>query len=109
VTFEVSQTQAQAAVMQQTAGKFEHVDESLQNMLKSLMSELEGLRNSWQGAGGRSFDTVKQQWADDQAKMHQALRETATAIRTSGQNYDASDSEAHSRIAATNRGISLPL
>ncbi|WP_329106531.1 WXG100 family type VII secretion target [Micromonospora sp. NBC_01699] len=105
----MSQTQAEAAVMQQTAKKFEEVDQSLQSMLSSLMSELEGLQQTWRGAGGRSFEQVKQQWANDQAKLGRALRETAGAIRTSGQQYDASDSEAASRVANTNRGITLPL
>ena len=103
------QTQAQAAVMQQTARKFEQVDESLQSMLSGLMTELEVLRQAWQGAGGRSFEQVKQRWAEDQASLHRALRETATAIRTSGQQYDTSDSEAGGRVAATSRQITLPL
>lgn len=109
MTSGVSQTQAEAAVMQQTAKKFEEVDQSLQSMLSSLMSELESLQQAWRGAGGRSFEQVKQQWAADQAKLGRALRETAGAIRTSGQQYDASDSEAASRVANTNRGIQLPL
>ncbi|RKR89760.1 WXG100 family type VII secretion target [Micromonospora pisi] len=109
MTSGVSQTQAEAAVMQQTAKKFEDVDQSLQSMLNSLMNELEGLQQAWRGAGGRSFEQVKQQWAADQAKLGRALRETAGAIRTSGQQYDASDSEAASRVANTNRGIQLPL
>ncbi len=107
--FGVSQTQAEAAVMQQTANRFEQVDQSLQSMLSSLMSELEALQSAWRGAGGRSFEQVKQQWGQDQTAIHRALRETATAIRTSGQQYDASDSEAASRVATTNRGINLPL
>lgn len=110
MTSGVSRTQAEAAVMQQTAQKFEQVDQSLQSMLSSLLSELEVLQTAWKGAGGRSFEQVKQQWAQDQRAIGQALRETASAIRTSGQQYEASDSEAQSRIAATNRGgIQLPL
>jgi WXG100 family type VII secretion target len=109
VTSGVSQTQAEAAVMEQTATKFEQVDDSLQSMLNSLLSELEGLQQSWRGAGGRSFEQVKQQWSQDQTKLHRSLRETAGAIRTSGQQYDATDSEAASRVANTNRGIQLPL
>jgi WXG100 family type VII secretion target len=109
VTSGVSQTQAEAAVMQQTAAKFEQVDQSLQTMLSSLMTELETLQQAWRGAGGRSFEQVKQQWAQDQAAIHRALRETAGAIRTSGQQYDATDSEAANRVANTNRGIQLPL
>jgi WXG100 family type VII secretion target len=104
-----SQTQAEAAVMEQTAAKFEQVDQTLQSMLTSLMSELAGLQQAWQGAGGRSFEQVKQQWAQDQTAMHRALRETAGAIRTSGRQYDVSDTEAASRVATANRGIQLPL
>ena len=109
MTSGVSQTQAQAAVMRQTADKFEQVDQSLQSMLSGMMAELEALQHAWRGAGGRSFEQVKQQWAQDQAAMQRALRETATAIRTAGQQYEVSDGEAASRIATTNRGIQLPL
>lgn len=105
----MAQTQAEAAVMQQTAAKFEQVDQSLQAMLSGLMAELEVLQTAWRGAGGRSFEQVKQAWSQDQAAMQRALRETAAAIRTAGQQYDASDNEAASRVATTRRGIQLPL
>lgn len=95
--------------MEATASKFVAVNESLQSMLSRLMGELEVLQKAWQGAGGRSFEQVKQAWAADQAKIQQALTETAEAIRTSGAQYSASDSEAASRVAASNRGINLPL
>ncbi|MCO1595562.1 WXG100 family type VII secretion target [Micromonospora sp. RHAY321] len=106
----MSQTQAEATVMQQTATKFEQVDQSLQSMLTGLLAELEVLQQAWRGAGGRSFEQVKQQWSQDQAALHRALRETAGAIRTAGRQYDVSDDEAASRVAGTNRGgIQLPL
>ncbi len=106
----MSQTQAEAAVMQQTAAKFEQADQSLQTMLSGLLAQLEVLQQAWRGAGGRSFEQVKQQWAQDQASLQRALRETAGAIRTAGTQYDASDAEAASRVSATNRGgIQLPL
>ncbi|GLZ56932.1 WXG100 family type VII secretion target [Micromonospora sp. M51] len=106
----MSQTKAEAAVMQQTAAKFEQVDQSLQSMLTGLLAELEVLQQAWRGAGGRSFEQVKQQWSQDQAALHRALRETAGAIRTAGRQYDVSDDEVASRVAGTNRGgIQLPL
>ncbi|GGO05201.1 hypothetical protein GCM10011576_07470 [Micromonospora parathelypteridis] len=106
----VSQTQAEAAVMQQTAAKFEQVDQSLQSMLTGLLAELQVLQQAWRGAGGRSFEQVKQQWSQDQAALHRALRETAGAIRTAGRQYDVSDDDVASRVAGTNRGgIQLPL
>ncbi|GAB3852611.1 hypothetical protein GCM10029963_42490 [Micromonospora andamanensis] len=110
MTSQVSQTQAEAAVMQQTAAKFEQTDQSLQSMLSGLLVQLEILQQAWRGAGGRSFEQVKRKWAEDQAGLQQALRETAGAIRTAGTRYDASDTEAATRMAATNRGgIQLPL
>jgi WXG100 family type VII secretion target len=109
VTSGVTQTQAEAAVMRQTAGRFEQVDQSLQGMLSGLLAELEVLQRAWRGAGGRSFEQVKVAWSQDQAALQRALRETAAAIRTAGQHYDASDSDAAGRVAMTQRGIQLPL
>ena len=105
----MSQTRAEAPVLETTAAKFEQTNDSLQSMLKGLMSELEALQGAWAGRGSQSFAAVKQQWASDQASMQAALAETATAIRTSGASYDATDSEASSRMAASNRGLQLPL
>jgi WXG100 family type VII secretion target len=110
VTSGVSQTQSEAAVMEQTAAKFEQANESLQQMLNSLMSELSVLESAWQGHGGTSFTQVKVQWSNDQAAIQRALAETVAAIRTAGQNYTASDSEAAGRVAQTgSAGIVLPL
>ena len=95
--------------MQQTAARFEQVDQSLQSMLSGLLAELEVLQTAWRGAGGRSFEQVKVAWSQDQSNLQRALRETAAAIRTAGRQYDVTDSEAASRIATTNRGIQLPL
>jgi WXG100 family type VII secretion target len=95
--------------METTAAKFDEVNQSLQGMLSGLLGELEMLQTAWRGMGGRSFESVKQAWAEDQKVMSRALAETASAIRTSGVRYDASDSEAASRVAATNRSVQLPL
>lgn len=105
------ETRAQAAVMAQTANKFEQTDDALQIMLRRLLTQLEGLRSAWQGAGGRSFEQVKAAWSNDQAALHRALRETAGAIRTAGHQYAAADAEAASRVSATGRGggMTLPL
>jgi WXG100 family type VII secretion target len=95
--------------MEATAKKFEAGNDSLQRMLSKLLLQLEALQTQWQGEGGRSFTQVKQAWAENQQKIQRALAETANAIRTSGQQYSASDTEAASRVAATNRGVDLPL
>ena len=95
--------------MEATASKFEGVNDSLQSMLNVLMSELSVLQTAWRGAGGRSFEQVKQAWERDQKAIQQALLETANAIRTSGQQYTSTDADAAGRVSASNRGINLPL
>jgi WXG100 family type VII secretion target len=105
----VATTQAQAAVMQQTAERFDQANQSLQAMLRSLLGELEGLRTQWQGAGGASFEQVKLAWSEDQQTLQQALAETATAIRTSGRQYTVTDSAAADRLGGHRGGLQLPL
>lgn len=95
--------------MEQTAAKFEQVNESLQGMLSGLMAELEVLQSAWRGLGGRSFEHVKSQWAQDQRALSTALAETAAAIRTSGIGYSSTDTDAGARVANSNPGIQLPL
>ena len=109
VNYRVATTEAQAAVMEQVAGKFEATNSSLQSMLNGLMSQLEVMQSKWVGAGGLSFTQVKQQWQEDMQKMNRALSETATAVRTSGQQYTSTDESAQQRVAATNTGVNLPL
>lgn len=101
-------TQAQQAELQAAARRFEQVNGELQSMLSTLMSALEITKGGWQGAGGRSFDTVKQAWHRDQEALHRNLLETAEGLRTAGQHYEASDTEAADRF----RGLAtqqLPL
>jgi WXG100 family type VII secretion target len=106
----VATTQAQAAVMRQTADKFDQVNQSMQAMLKNLLGELEGLRTQWQGAGGHSFEQVKVAWAADQDTLQKSLAETAQAIRTSGQQYTVTDTSAADRLGGhRGGGRQLPL
>lgn len=109
MTYRVSTTQAQAAVMEQVAGKFERTNSAIQGMLSSLMSQLEPLQSRWAGAGGLSFTQVKLAWQDDMKKISQALTETADAVRTSGLNYTSTDDTAQQRVAATHHSVNLPL
>ena len=110
MTYRVSTTEAQAAVMEQVAGKFESTNNALQSMLSQLMNQLEPLQSKFVGAGGTSFTQVKLAWNEDMQKINRALSETASAIRTSGRNYTSSDEATQQRFAATNTGgVNLPL
>jgi WXG100 family type VII secretion target len=109
VTSGVAQTQAESAVMASTAAKFNQVNDSLQSMLSTLMSELSTLSTTWKGLGATAFEQVKQQYAADLKSLNQALSETAHSIRQSGAGYDATDSEAANRVASTGGNFQLPL
>lgn len=96
-------TQAQQAELNSAAQRFEQVNGELQGMLSTLMRELEITRAGWQGAGGRSFETVKHAWNTDQETLNRNLLETAEGLKTAGQNYTASDTEADSRFRRVGR------
>jgi WXG100 family type VII secretion target len=92
------------------ARRFEEVNGELQGMLSTLMRELEAMRQEWQGAGGRSFEAVKAAWASDLGTLNTNLLETAEGIRSSGRNYDISDTGAADAMRTALRGpANLPL
>jgi len=110
VTSGVSETQAESAVMAQTAAKFEQVNNSLTAMLNKLMSELSVLQTAWVGGGGKAFESVKNQYQRDLAELNRALADTAEAIRTSGVSYDNTDASAASTVTKSGGGgYNLPL
>jgi WXG100 family type VII secretion target len=105
----MAQTQAESAVMAQTAGKFDTVNQQLQSMLSTLMSELSTLNGTWKGLGAAAFEQVKQQYEADLKSLNLALAETADSIRQSGVGYDTTDTNAASRVSNTGGNFSLPL
>jgi WXG100 family type VII secretion target len=105
----MAMTQAESAVMASTAAKFDQVNGALQSMLSTLMSELSVLGGSWKGLGASAFEQVKSQYAADLRSLNNALAETAEAIRVSGAGYQATDSDAASRVARTGGTFTLPL
>jgi WXG100 family type VII secretion target len=106
----VAVSQADLDQMQVTAKKFDDINASLDGMLRSLLSELEGLKSQWTGAGGRSFGQVKQQWAASQQEIHRNLAETADAVRTSGHSYSATDTDVAGRMGPIGNNVGpLPI
>ena len=109
MTSRVSETQAESAVMATTAAKFDNVNDSLQSMLSTLMSELSVLSTSWKGLGAAAFEQVKTQYEIDLKNLNRALSETSEAIRQSGTSYDTTDTDAASRVSNTGGSFQLPL
>jgi WXG100 family type VII secretion target len=103
-TTQVTQSELDAA-----ARRFEEVNGELQGMLKTLMSELEGMKQEWQGAGGRSFEAVKAAWSVDLDNLNRNLLETASGIKSSGQNYDATDTDASAMMNHVGGHVDLKL
>jgi WXG100 family type VII secretion target len=100
-------TQVQQHELDAAARRFEEVNGEVQGMLKTLISELESMKQDWQGAGGRSFEMVKAAWSADLDGLNRNLLETASGIKSSGRNYDATDTDAGA--AMNNAGGNLDL
>jgi WXG100 family type VII secretion target len=96
--------------MATTAKKFSDTRDELSTMLSQLMSQLDGLRSSWHGAGAQAFDNTRQRWHEDTTRLNRALGETAEAIGKAGNYYTSTDDEAARRANSISTGnIQLPL
>jgi WXG100 family type VII secretion target len=96
--------------MQATSQKFTATEQELTGMLRTLMSQLEGLQSAWKGAGSAAFQQVQQQWNTDMQTLSRALSETAEAIGKAGTFYSNTDSDAASRVNSVGGAhVQLPL
>jgi WXG100 family type VII secretion target len=95
--------------MAAAAGKFDTAGSEIATMLQRLQTELDQLYSGWKGAGANAFQQVRARWESDVRKLQQALSETAGAIKTSGQQYTASDDAATGRANAIQTTVQLPL
>ena len=74
------------------------VADRLTSMMNTLMNRLAPLQEFWVGAGGRSFQDVRQRFDEDMARLNVALRSIAEAVGTSGRDYTVSDQEVQSEM-----------
>jgi WXG100 family type VII secretion target len=82
-----------AAVMAKTAQEIDGAADRLTGMFNKLMNELTPLQSSWVGAGGSSFQGIKDRFDGDVANLNVALRSIAQAVSTAGRDYTLSDDE----------------
>ena len=77
-----------SALMVKTEKDVDGVADRLTGMLTSLLNELTPLQDAWKGAGGTSFEGVKQRFNDDLAKLNVSLRSLAEAVGSSGSDEE---------------------
>ncbi len=85
------------------------MDHELQGMLAALMTELEPLRQKWQGLGAASFERVREAFRADQQALSRALVDTAAAIRASAASYARTDDRSSRIVAQSYAPSPLPL
>lgn len=80
-------------LMIKTEQDVDAVADRLTGMLNSLMDRLSPLQQYWVGSGGSSFQTIRQRFDEDMAKLNLALRSIAEAVGSSGRDYTVADEE----------------
>jgi WXG100 family type VII secretion target len=101
-----------SGLMIQKEKDVDDVANRLTSMLTGLMNELTPLASEWQGAGGNSFQQVRDRFDQDMAKLNHSLRSLAEAVGSSGRDYTVSDDEMKSemeRAGATAGSITAAL
>lgn len=87
-----------AALMSKTAQDVDGAADRLTSMFNKLMEELTPLQTSWVGAGGSSFQQVRERFDGDVANLNVALRSIASAVASAGHDYSLSDDEVRNEM-----------
>ncbi len=95
-----------AALMAKTSQEVDGAADRLTSMFNKLMDELTPLQSAWVGAGGSSFQQVRERFDGDVATLNVALRSIAEAVASSGRDYSVGDEEMKSEMqhAGANAG-----
>lgn len=87
-----------AALMSKTAQDVDSAADRLTSMFNKLMDELTPLQTAWVGAGGSSFQQVRDRFDGDVANLNVALRSIASAVASAGHDYSLSDDEVRNEM-----------
>jgi WXG100 family type VII secretion target len=87
-----------SGLMVQTEKDVDGVADRLTSMLTGLMNELTPLQDAWKGAGGTTFQGVRDRFDRDMGALNRALRSLAEAVGSSGRDYAVSDEEMKSEM-----------
>lgn len=87
------------ALMAKTAGDVDGAADRLTSMLTGLMNQLAPLQTAWTGAGGSSFQSVRERFDSDMMRLNNALRAIAQAVRSAGQDYTTGDEEVSAAVS----------
>lgn len=77
--------------MAKAAQQVQQVSESLQQQMRSLMSNLEPLASTWKGAAASAFQELMERFNGDSQKLTTALGNIANALDQNTKNYNASE------------------
>ena len=84
--------------MAKAAQQVQQVSESLQQQMRSLMSNLEPLAGSWKGSAATAFQQLMERFQGDSQKLSTALGNISTALDVNTKNYNAAEEQNASSI-----------
>jgi len=85
--------------MAKAAQQVLQTSESLQQQMRSLMSNLEPLASAWQGQAASAFQQLMERFNGDSQKLTTALGNIANALDSNAKAYNASEEENRGSIA----------
>jgi WXG100 family type VII secretion target len=97
--------QTGSAEMLAAVKSMEDVNQQLQNNLKHLQSEVEGVATAWRGTAATAFNTLMSKFNDDATKLNTDLNQIADAVRGNQVNYQAQEDSAQSSMSSILSGL----
>ena len=74
-----------------TAQQLSSAEAEVSNILNTVKSRVEATTGFWQGLAQQQFQSLMQQWAQDQAQLLQVLSEISRNCSTAAQNYSETE------------------
>jgi WXG100 family type VII secretion target len=97
--------QTGSAEMLAAVKSMEEVNQSLQQSLKNLESEVEAVAGAWQGNAATAFNNLMMKFNEDATNLNKDLSQIAEAVTGNNSNYQAQEESAQSSMTSILGGL----
>ena len=97
--------ETELSTMRTAAQHVHEVNAQIQAQLSNLLSRLDPLMGSWQGAAATSFHTLRERWQEDATQLNATLGSIAEGLFQVEGNYQATEESAQQGFGAIARRL----
>jgi 6 kDa early secretory antigenic target len=100
-----SNFRAELSTMQAASQHVYDVNAQIQSQLSNLLSRLDPLTGTWQGAAATSFQVLKDRWHQDATQLNAALRAIGDGLVKVHSNYQTTEETSQQSFTSITRKL----